>query len=327
LKPDIVLEAGNMATNPAFPDPDYIDDGLMLLSTGRNSLAGRPLTTFRDTSAAAALASRLAGGLWAKYPMLWPETIRALLVHSAQWTPAMVARFRATDGSIDNRALLRCFGFGVPDERRLMSSLDNSLTLLVEGEIQPFYKDAKDKRIKTRELRLHALPWPTEVLQELGNTPVTMRVTLSYFVEPSPGERGWTARYGYQSHGLRFAVRKPLETVPQFQQRINKAQREDGYVSPSLSDGGWRFGARERGLTTLGSIHSDIWTGRAIELAERGFIAVYPALGWWNRRQRLGSFDKMTRYSLVVTIETPGIETDIYTPVATQIGVPVQIET
>jgi Subtilase family len=28
-----------------------------------------------------------------------------------------------------------------------------------------------------------------------------------------PGARGWTARYGYQSHGLRFAVRNPLETV------------------------------------------------------------------------------------------------------------------
>jgi len=26
------------------------------------------------------------------------------------------------------------------------------------------------------------------------------RVTLSYFVEPSPGERGWDRKYGYLSH-------------------------------------------------------------------------------------------------------------------------------
>ena len=39
-----------------------------------------------------------------------------------------------------------------------------------------------------------------------------MRVTLSYFIDPSPGARGWTTRYGYESHGLRFAVRNQLET-------------------------------------------------------------------------------------------------------------------
>jgi hypothetical protein len=33
------------------------------------------------------------------------------------------------------------------------------------------------------------------------------------------------------------------------------------------------------------------------------------------------------RYALVVSIETPGVETDIWTPVAQQIGVPVEIAT
>jgi two-component system NtrC family sensor kinase len=60
-----------------------------------------------------------------------------------------------------------------------------------------------------------------------------MRVTLSYFVEPSPGARGWTPRYGYQSHGFRFAVRNPLESVAQFQQRINGFARN---VEASLRD-------------------------------------------------------------------------------------------
>jgi hypothetical protein len=50
-------------------------------------------------------------------------------------------------------------------------------------------------------------------------------------------------------------------------------------------------------------------------------------MGWWNKRQQLEGWRKSTRYSLVVSIETPELETDIYTPVASQIGTPVIIET
>jgi hypothetical protein len=327
LKPDIVMEAGNMGRNPADADADYIDDGLQLLSTGSNFIANRPLTPMGDTSAAAALAARFCGMAWAKYPNLTPESVRALMVHSARWTPAMLARFTVPDGTIEYMNLLRCFGHGVPNIQTLLSSLDNSLTLLVQDEIQPFFKDEADKRVKTRELRLHKLPWPKDALTDLQNTEVTMRVTLSYFIEPSPGARGWTPRYGYQSHGLRFAVINPLETPEIFQERINRAEREDDYIAPGLADPGWQFGRGMRQMTSLGSIHSDLWRGRAIDLASREFIAVYPTMGWWNKRHQLGAWDKTANYSLVVTIATPEVESDLYTPVANQIGVPIVIET
>jgi hypothetical protein len=186
-----------------------------------------------------------------------------------------------------------------------------------------FFKE--DGRVKTREMVLHDLPWPIDELAALQNN-VTMRVTLSYFVAPSPGARGWTSRYGYQSHGLRFAVRHQLETPNQFEERINRFVREEDYESPGLSDPGWQFG-RGNSLTSLGSIHSDTWRGSAIDLASRGNIAVYPTLGWWNKRAHLGDWNKSARYSLIVTIETPEIETDLYTPVANQIGIPIVIET
>ena len=322
LKPDIVMEAGNLASNPAVTDPADIDD-LQLLTTAHNFATRPPLTTFGDTSAAAALAARLAAMVWAKYPALTPETVRALMIHSAEWTPAMLARFRDAGGRVDYKTLIRCFGYGIPNLRRLLSSLDNSLTLVAESELHPFFKD--DGRIKTREMQPHPLPWPTDVLTALQDTRVRMKVTLSYFVEPSPGARGWTARYGYQSHGLRFAVRKPLETVDAFEQRINKFVREEGYEPPSLADPGWQFG-RGSGLASLGSVHSDVWEGTAADLAARGYVAVYPTLGWWNKRPNLGAWEKAARYSLIVTIETPEVETDLYTPVANQIGVPIVIE-
>jgi hypothetical protein len=323
IKPDIVLEAGNMARHPDHQDPDYIDDALQLLSTPHNFALNRPLATFGDTSAASALAARLAAMLWAKYPSLTPETVRALLIHTATWTQPMIRRFTNDRNQIDYEGLLRCFGFGVPRLRQLLSSADNSLTLIAQGSIQPFQKIGSE--IKYRELKLHALPWPIEVLQALQDTEVTLRVTLSYFVEPNPGDRGWTTKYGYQSHGLRFAVKRAAETVRQFQERINKAQREEGYDGDHVGETGTWTLKLDHTLTTAGSIHSNIWTGSAADLAARGHIAVFPTYGWWNKRPNLAAWDKVSHYALIATIRTP--QTDIYTPVANAINVPVIIET
>ncbi|WP_316187960.1 MULTISPECIES: S8 family peptidase [unclassified Bradyrhizobium] len=322
FKPDIVMEAGNLASNPDVADPADLDD-LQLLTTAHNFAGRPPLITFGDTSAAAALASRFAAMLWAKYPHMRPETVRALMAHFAEWTPAMLARFSHENGRVDYKTLLRCCGYGVPNLPRLLSSLDNCLTLVAETELEPFFKEGGT--VKTREMRPHPLPWPIDELAELGDTEVMMRVTLSYFVEPSPGGRGWAPRYGYQSHGLRFAVRNPLETIADFERRINKFARDEEYRAPGLADPGWQFG-RLSGLTSVGSLHSDVWRGTAASLAARGHLAVYPTMGWWNKRPHLNAWNRTARYSLIVTIETPGIETDIYTPVANQIGVPIEIE-
>ncbi len=78
-------------------------------------------------------------------------------------------------------------------------------------------------------------------------------------------------------------------------------------------------------LPSLGSLRSNIWRGTAADLAARDHIAIVPSYGWWNKRPNLEGYIKDSHYALVVTITTP--ETDIYTPVATQIGVPVVVET
>jgi Subtilase family len=321
FKPDIVMEAGNLATDGAS-DPVDIED-LQLLTTAHDFATRQSLNTFADTSASVALAARYAAILRAKYPSLTPQSVRGLLVHFAEWTPAMLARFTDRRGEIDYRNLLRCYGHGTPNLARLLSSLNNSLTLVAESDLRPFFKE--DGRVKTREMRRHPLPWPIDVLNDLGEAEVSMRVTLSYFVEPSPGARGWVSRYGYQSHGLRFAVRNSIETINQFEERINRAVRAEDYEPPGLQDRGWQFG-RLSGLTSMGSVHSDLWKGTAAQLAERGHIAIYPTMGWWNKRPQLGAWQKVARYSLVVTIATPEIDVDLYTPVADMVGVPVVVE-
>lgn len=315
IKPDIVMEGGNNAIDPSTGRADFVDD-LSLLTT-RVSPNGALLTTTADTSAAAALAARYAASVWAHYPDLWPETVRGLLVHSAQWTDGMLNEFPDTERH--NR--LRCYGFGVPNLQRSLWSASNAATVIVQGSLQPFQK-ADGEPVKTKDMHLHRLPWPTTVLQGLGDREVRMRVTLSYFIEPSPGRWGWTRKHRYQSHGLRFDVKRPLETIEAFRKRINKAARDEEEDTEYGTDNrNWRLGDR---LRRKGSVHSDTWSGTAAELAECGVIAVFPVTGWWKERPHLNCWNRQARYSLIVNIETDAEEVDLYTPIATQIGVPVE---
>ncbi|TIV62560.1 MAG: hypothetical protein E5V89_33120, partial [Mesorhizobium sp.] len=157
----------------------------------------------------------------------WPETVRALIVHSAEWTPAMRARIDACNGAKGEiQALVRRYGYGVPDLGRALLSTVNDLTLIVEDELQPFQREG-GAAAKTRDMKLHRLPWPKEQLAALGAAQVELRVTLSYFIEPNPDERGWTRRHRYASHGLRFRVKSATETVDEFRARINQAARDE----------------------------------------------------------------------------------------------------
>lgn len=163
-------------------------------------------------------------------------------------------------------------------------------------------------------MNLHSLPWPKEKLEQLGEAKVELRVTLSYFIEPNPGERGYKRKHHYASYGLRFQVKKPLETHDQFRHRINKATRkEEKNISGSKEEDNWFLGPH---LRSQGSLHSDIWTGTAVDLASRGMIGVYPVGGWWKEQTQEERHDQPVRYTLIVTIRVPEIECDIYTPVS-----------
>ncbi len=304
IKPDLVMEGGNYIQNGA--NRDSCAD-LSLLTTIVHP-TGRLLTHMRDTSASTAAAARAAAIIWSHYPLLWPETIRALMIHSARWTPAMVHRFPGTSKTVVQQRL-RCFGYGVPDLAQAIYSAENATTLLFEGQLQPFEKN--DGTIKTKEMHLHELPWPVQALQNLGDTPVTMRVTLSYFVQPSPGRKGWGRKFRFASHGLRFDVKSPLENLSDFKKRISKAawEEDEGRPQNVAETRNWVVGAKNR---THGSVHSDWWQGTASELAASGYVAVYPVTGWWRERPYLGKLDSLARYSLVISIETPDQAIDLY---------------
>lgn len=240
----------------------------------------------------------------------------------------MLRRFGPIGTKGDARELVRSCGFGVPSLERALWSAGNRLTLIIQEGLRPFTKmkgGLRKSRPQLNEMHFHKLPWPREQLEALGDREVQLRVTLSYFVEPSPGERGWQSRYRYASHGLRFDVQGPQERQVDFEKRLNKEARAEDEGSPRTGDtSGWTLGPY---LRHRGSIHSDVWLGRAADLASRERIAVFPTGGWWNERHHLGRWNRSTRYSLVVSIEAPRIEVDLYTPVATELEIPIEVET
>lgn len=316
IKPDIVVEAGNYAVQ----NGDIIyPASLQLLTTAKN-FAISHFTDFRDTSAATALASNFAAKLYQSYSDLWPESIRGVVIHSAEWTTQMLGGSTLSNlNAATKRTLLRTFGYGVPNMTKALHSLNNSLTLIAQRTIKPY--TLEKSTVKTNELHMFDLPWPTDALISLGEQTAKVTVTLSYFVEPNPGNRYFSSKFNYQSHGLRFKIKRPLESLDEFKKRINKAAREgdDDTVAIAQNDH-WLLGEKIR---NTGSIHKDIWTGTGVELAAMKNIAVYPVNGWWRLRKKLQHYDQSVRYSLIVTIETESVATDIYTPVSNLVAIQV----
>ncbi len=316
IKPELVMEGGNALRDLHSGDVDQVDDLALLAAHWEPQ--SKLLAPFGDTSAASAQVARLAATVQRRYPSLGPEAVRALLVHSARWTPQMSSELGPAPKPNDYRAVLRRYGWGVPSLERASWSASNALTLIIEEELQPY--DARTSSgAGTRDMHVHDLPWPKAELEQLLELEVTLRVTLSYFVESNPGRRGWRSPHRYASHGLRFEVPRPSETDGAFRARLSKNAQGDHDEAPSFVGSKWVLGLRE------GSIHCDWWTGSAAELAARGKIAVFPVGGWWKERTQLERWKRSVRYALVVSIETPPSEIDIYTPVAQKVGLPIAL--
>lgn len=334
IKPDVVAEGGN----GCIDDLGQITVGpedLRILTTS-NAYLISPLVDCGGTSPAAAEVARICAHLTARYPLYWPETIRALIVHGAQYTQKMHATLPLNMVQRDKQNLLRRFGYGQANLDRSIESTNRRATLVLQEKIIPYI--IKDSGIKLGAMNLHALPWPSEALEAIAEKTVEMKVTLSYFIEPNPARRGWQSKFRYQSHGLRFAVKGSTESEEEFLLRINKIEREalaaeqnvkvselESMSDPDLQN--WFFGPR---LRVKGSLHLDHWRGSAAQLREKSHIAVFPVGGWWKDWKEAQRADMAVRYSLVVSLEVmEDVEIDIYTPIATAISAavsPVEID-
>lgn len=330
-KPDVVEEGGNRLLSPNRTEVSNADVISLLTTSGKTT--GQLFETNGDTSAACALVSRQAAILMTEYPSYWSETIRALIVHSAEWTPRMYERFGLVQANhslkVAKETMLRTVGYGVPNLERALYSADHALTLIAQDELQPFTKTARARYSddpKLHEMQLYQLPWPVDVLQQLPpELEIRLKVTLSYFIEPNPSRRGYRTRYSYQSHGLRFAIIRPGQTLANFRASINQKANEEteNYNGPEGENEGWKLGPQ---LRTRGSLHSDTWTGSAAALADMHTIAVYPVGGWWKYRTALDRWQNSVRFSLIISIDVPDEDVDIYSVIENQIQAQIEID-
>lgn len=321
IKPDIVMEAGNYAHANGEAK---ILDSLQLLATHKD-FRNTQFQTFGDTSGAVALASKMAAELRAEYPTLWPETIRALMVHSAEWTSMMRGGKTLQDmNAAEKRNILRKFGYGVPNGAKAKYSATNSLTLIAENKILPF--ELQKGNVKYKEFHLYELPWPSDVLQnEVFDKDCIITTTLSYFIEPNPGNRLYSNSFSYQSHGLAFRVIGKDERKDVFLKRISAETREkdeEGKVEKGFAGEPWIMGSQTR---ERGSIQKDFLSMTGAEMALRNTIAVFPKGGWYKARPKEQRYNLPVRYSLIISIETPTVDVDLYNPVFNLIPNPIII--
>jgi hypothetical protein len=328
IKPDLVMEGGNSAQYPGDPVAEAFGDQgeLGQLSLAMDRAKGKLFQVFGETSGATALAANLAAQVWAASPDRWPETVRALMVHSASHTAAMQRRFPG-DAKGDIRRRMRAFGYGRPDEELAISSARSHAVVIHEGEIQPFRPNGNKAVIN--QAVLFDLPIPSAaLLDRFSDENFTLRVTLSYFIEPNPGGRSYRGNYRYASHHLRFDVQKVGESIQTFRERIAKdAAQEDSDVDAldmqaASGPDDWFVGPQTRNLST---VQSDWVRESGATLATRREIAVYPVTGWWKTRFKLGNADRRTRFSLVVSLAADNTDIDIYTPIQTLISTPIEI--
>ncbi len=326
IKPEVVFEGGNLKKldNGSI---DFHED-LDILTTSTNA-STNAFARFNATSAATAFASNFLAKVRDVYPNAWPETLRALMIHSASWTPELINQFKINTNKIgDIQRLLRITGYGVPNLEKAIECKSNYLTFISEEVIQPYKLEGT---IKTNEIHYFEFPWPKDILENLGAADVTLRVTLSYFIEPNPGDKGYSTKYSYQSCALKFLLINPGETLENFEIRTNKINIENlknelgvdklesnDYEKEKGSDR-WFLGAD---TVFKGSIHSNFWNGSAAEIASCNKLAIFPqASGWWKQLKKQKKYNSKLRYSLIVSIETPENTADIYTPIANQVAV------
>jgi hypothetical protein len=314
FKPEVVFEAGNMAVDPSGDCLSH--DDLSVISTGSSTISA-PLVPFWATSAATGMASNFVGRLMAELPGYWPETYRALTVHSADWTEPMRRLMRAFSNRRVNHARIREFGFGVPNLQRALWSARNDVTLLAQAEIQPFALSDDGQRAVFNEIHYYQLPWPVGVLRELENEQVRLRITLSYFPDANLSPRAATRPDTYRAYGLRFKLKRKDETQEDFRRRINNSERETGESFDSDRDSTkWLVGP---GAVSAGSLHCDIWKGPAIDLASIDMIAVHPVTGWWKTHLGQRKAKAKGRYCLLVSIDAREQDCDLYSEISTAI--------
>ncbi|EGG4342878.1 peptidase S8, partial [Salmonella enterica] len=123
----------------------------------------------------------------------------------------------------------------------------------------------------------------------------------------------------------RFDFNSPGEESGEFVSRINKKFKEDNqeFDAGESDSSQWLLGPT---LRNRGSIHSDTWSGTALELADKKFIAIYPVSGWWKELKKENRQSSIARFSLIISIETKENNLEVHNEISQLLRIDTEIE-
>lgn len=132
-KPDVLMPGGDFERyedRGGGMDPGGLFGIEVLSSDLRNNRIFKTL----GTSLSVGLAANLAAKILYNYPNLDMQTVKALIINSSS-IPSLGSLFDSFSTNMKNRI----FGYGVPDEDRILYSTEDRVTLILEDEIEIGY--------------------------------------------------------------------------------------------------------------------------------------------------------------------------------------------
>ena len=279
------------------------------------------------TSFATPKVARIAAQLQRLLPAEPTLLYRALLVQSAQWpawAEGVLSQLRAPNGQqtqatrqqlLDDAShIIRCIGFGIPDETRATVNTDHRTTFITSAETP----------IHAGECHIYQVPIPAALRQQADEYDIRIDITLSYVAQPRRTRRNLRR---YLSTWVDWVTSKLGEGLNDFRVRAMKDEENEGEPLPgstlpwTLQDSS-TSGLIRNTRRNSGTVQKDWAIVKSNTLPDHFCIAVRGHQGWSHDP------DTTARYALAVTFEIVGQEISIYDPLRTAvIELQTQIET
>lgn len=133
VKPDVIEHAGNLAVMRVGGRPRHAGLGVVSLNGGFGS--GSAFKEDIGTSYAAPQVAHKAAKILAEIPDATPNLMRTLIGAHASWPTATTSLLNPDSNAEGTERLLRIAGYGRVDDAALFRSLDHTVTLLAEEQI------------------------------------------------------------------------------------------------------------------------------------------------------------------------------------------------
>ncbi|MBI3652111.1 MAG: S8 family peptidase [Acidobacteria bacterium] len=323
IKPEVVEYGGDAVRTNNLP-PDVNVGGMIAASCPelvRSTMfpPGPPFERDQSgTSFAAPKVARIAAQLQQLLPDEPALLYRALIVQSARWPTwaerrLIALRYPSSQHDQQRRQelmdevsrIIRCIGYGIPDEARATTNTDYRTTFITSAETA----------IQAGECHIYQVPIPAPLRQQADDFDIRIDVTLSYVAQPRR-----TRRYlrRYLSTWLDWKSSKLREGIKDFHARAIKDEENDaeplpGSVLPWTLHESSSAGLIRTTKRNSGTVQKDWAVVKSNSLPDHFCIAVVGHQGWSRDP------DSAARYALAVTFEILGQEIPIYEPLRTAI--------